>query len=271
MTSEALAAKDLAAKDLADWGRALARITEEAASVILPFWRTELAVTQKADESPVTEADRAGERLILDRLAQLYPDVAVISEEHASEFGTPEAIGSRFFLVDPVDGTKAFVRGDPNFTVNIGLIENGASAAGAVCAPATGEVWFTTAQGTMKRTGVGGIETPARVRPWPQGEALGLVSHTMREEKAAELAAQYGFDLRRPMDSSIKMCRIAEGSADIYPRHGPTSEWDTAAAHAVLVAAGGTFTQPDGSPFLYGKADQGFRNGWFVARGGPAA
>ena len=255
-------------ENLADWGRALARITEEAAAVVLPFWRTELAVVQKADESPVTEADRAGERLILRRLAETYPDVPVISEEHASEFGTPEAIGRRFFLVDPVDGTKAFVRGDPNFTVNIGLIENGLPVAGAVCAPATGEVWFTTAGGAMKRTTSTGVDAPVGVRPWPVGRALGLVSHTMREEKAAELAAQYGFDLRTPMDSSIKMCRIAEGSADIYPRHGPTSEWDTAAGHAVLVAAGGTFTQPDGAPFTYGKADQGFRNGWFVARGG---
>jgi len=129
-------------------------------------------------------------------------------------------------------------------------------------------VWFTTAEGAVKRAGPDAPETPVRVRPWPKGEALGLVSHTMREEKAAELAAEYGFDLRAPMDSSIKMCRIAEGSADIYPRHGPTSEWDTAAGHAVLVAAGGAFTQPDGSPFTYGKADQSFRNGWFVARGG---
>ena len=92
---------NLAAQNLAEWGRALARITEEAAVVILPFWRTELAVAQKADESPVTEADRAGERLILERLAALYPDIPVISEEDASEFGTPEAIGPRFFLVDP--------------------------------------------------------------------------------------------------------------------------------------------------------------------------
>lgn len=259
---------NLTVQDLADWGRVLAKITEEAAVVILPFWRTELAVAQKADESPVTEADRAGERLILERLAKLYPDIPVISEEDASEFGTPEAIGPRFFLVDPVDGTKAFVRGDPNFTVNIGLIEHGVPVAGAVCAPATGEVWFTTAEGAAKRAGPDAAETPIHVRPWPTGQALGLISHTMREEKATELAAEYGFDLRTPMDSSIKMCRIAEGSADIYPRHGPTSEWDTAAGHAVLVAAGGAFTQPDGSPFLYGKADQSFRNGWFVARGG---
>jgi len=257
----------LAALPLADWGRALAAITEEAATVILPFWRTELDVSQKADSSPVTEADRAGERLILQRLAEQFPGVPTVSEEYASEFGAPEDIGPRFFLVDPVDGTKAFVRGDPNFTVNIGLIENGVPVAGAICAPATGEVWFTAAEGVLKRLSPEAPELPVTVRPWPTGQAVALVSHTMKEERAAELAAEYGFDLRTPMDSSIKMCRIAEGSADIYPRHGPTMEWDTAAGHATLVAAGGRFTMPDGGAFLYGKADQGFRNGWFVARG----
>ena len=153
-------------QDLADWGRVLAKITEEAAVVILPFWRTELAVAQKADESPVTEADRAGERLILERLATLYPDIPVISEEDASEFGTPEAIGPRFFLVDPVDGTKAFVRGDPNFTVNIGLIVDGRPVAGAVNCPPTGETWFTQDGAALKRIH-GGPAEPVRVRAWP--------------------------------------------------------------------------------------------------------
>ena len=97
---------------------------------------------------------------------------------------------------------------------------------------------------------------------------MALVSHTMKEETAARLAAQYGFDLRTPMDSSVKLCRIAEGSADIYPRHGPTSEWDIAAGHAVLEAAGGSLTTPEGEPLAYGKADERFLNGWFVARGG---
>jgi 3'(2'), 5'-bisphosphate nucleotidase len=253
--------------NLADMGRDLATIVEAASQVILPFWRTELDVVRKADESPVTEADRAGERLILARLAERFPEIPAISEEHASEFGTPDAIGPRFFLVDPVDGTKAFVRGDPNFTVNIGLIDNGVPVAGAICAPATGEVWFTTADGVLKREAPGGSETAVQARPWPRGRALALVSHTMKEERAAELAAEYGFDLRAPMDSSIKLVRIAEGAADIYPRHGPTMEWDTAAGHAILTAAGGKFTTPDGGAFTYGKADQGFRNGWFVARG----
>src|SRR3954447_2170316 len=127
----------------ADIGRALADITEEAAALILPLWRSGLTVHAKADESPVTEADRRGETLILQRLAERFPGVPVISEEDASEFGTPDEIGPPLFLVDPLDGTKAFIRGDAHFTVNIGLIEDGRPVAGAVTAPATGQSWFT--------------------------------------------------------------------------------------------------------------------------------
>ncbi|WP_337186805.1 3'(2'),5'-bisphosphate nucleotidase CysQ [Phenylobacterium sp.] len=252
--------------DNAAVGPTLADICEAAAALILPLWKSGVEVLTKADESPVTEADRRGEALILERLAQRFPDIPVVSEEHSSEFGTPDRIGPRFFLVDPLDGTKAFVRGDPNFTVNIGLIDNGRPVAGAVCAPPTGETWFTGAEGAMKRVN-GGPAVPVRVRPWPKGAAVALVSHTMKEETAVKLAQEYGFDLREPMDSSIKLCRIAEGSADVYPRHGPTMEWDIAAAHAVLEAAGGSVLTPDGQTFSYGKADDGFRNGWFVARG----
>jgi 3'(2'), 5'-bisphosphate nucleotidase len=249
-----------------DIGAELADICEAAAGLILPLWRSGLAVSHKSDESPVTEADRQGEALILKALAERFPDVPVISEEDASEFGTPDAIGPRFFLVDPLDGTKAFVRGDPHFTVNIGLVENGRPVAGAVSAPPSGETWYTAGGGVLKRL-KGVPPRPVRARAWPKGAAIALISHTMKPETADKLAAEYGFDLREPMDSSIKLCRIAEGSADIYPRHGPTMEWDTAAGHAVLEAAGGAFTTPEGQPFLYGKAHEGFRNGWFVARG----
>src|SRR6478735_10038683 len=124
-----------------DIGAQLAEICEEAAALILPLWRTGLAVAQKADESPVTEADQRGEKLILEHLARRFPGVPVISEEDASEFGTPDAIGPRFFLVDPLDGTKAFVRGDPSFTVNIALIEDRRPVAGAISSPVTGETW----------------------------------------------------------------------------------------------------------------------------------
>ncbi|MFN3520952.1 MAG: 3'(2'),5'-bisphosphate nucleotidase CysQ [Phenylobacterium sp.] len=247
-------------------GARLADICEEAARLILPLWRSGLAVTKKADESPVTEADQKGEKLILERLAQAFPGVPVVSEEDASEFGAPERIGPRFFLVDPLDGTKAFVRGDPNFTVNIGLVEDGRPVAGAVCAPATGETWFTGEAGALKRVD-GGEAAVVAARSWPDGEALALISHTMKEDHLRELFDRYGFHQTQAMDSSIKLCRIAEGAADIYPRHGPTMEWDIAAGHAVLLAAGGRLTTPEGGPFVYGKAQDGFRNGWFVARG----
>ena len=167
-----------------DIGPILADICEEAGRLILPLWKSELTVDTKSDESPVTEADRRGEALILERLAAKFPGMHVVSEEDASEFGTPEAVGRQFFLVDPVDGTKAFVRGDPNFTVNIALIEDGQPVAGAVTAPATGETWFTQDGQAMKRV-EGGAIRPIRARDWPKGHAVALVSHTMKPETIA--------------------------------------------------------------------------------------
>jgi 3'(2'), 5'-bisphosphate nucleotidase len=248
-------------------GPFLAEVCEEAAALILPLWRSGLHVAHKSDQSPVTEADRRGETLILAALHRRFPGAPVISEEHASEFGTPDQIGPRFFLVDPVDGTKAFVRGDPNFTVNIALIQDGRAIEGAVTAPATGETWFTDGGDAFKRT-IRGPAQRIQVRAWPTGAAVALTSHTMKPETVANLKEQYGFDHAEPMDSSIKLCRIAEGVADIYPRHGPTMEWDIAAGQAVLEAAGGSVRTREDLPFVYGKASEGFRNGWFVARGG---
>ena len=247
-------------------GETLAEIAMGAGELILPLWRSGLEVQTKTDNSPVTIADQQAEAYILAKLAEAFPGIPVISEEDASEFGTPDSIADRFFLVDPLDGTKAFVRGDKNFTVNIGLIEGGRPVAGAVVAPPTGEVWYTAAQGALKRE-PGEAARRVAPRPWRDGAAVALISLTMKPEALAALREQYRFDETLALDSSIKLCRIAEGAADIYPRHGTTMEWDIAAAHAVLLAAGGTLTTPEGEPFLYGKADKGFRNGWFVARG----
>ena len=248
-------------------GEQLAAIVEAASGVILPFWRSDLAVDLKLDESPVTEADRRGEALIVAALAEAFPGVPVVAEEACAADGVPLKIGDRFFLVDPLDGTKAFVRGEDHFTVNIGLIENGRPIAGAVAAPATGQVWYTTPDGAVTRR-FGEVATqPVRVRP--RGDRiLALSSHTLKPEQAEALQAQYGYTDRVSMDSSVKLCVIAQGDADIYPRHGTTMEWDIAAAHAVLEAAGGQLTSPGGEPFVYGKVAQGFKNGWFVARGG---
>lgn len=253
--------------DVADMGPRLAEICEQAAALILPLWRSGLEVTRKADESPVTEADQRAEALILEALARAFPDIPVIAEEAVAADGAPTHASQRFFLVDPLDGTKAFVRGDPNFTVNIGYIEGGRSLAGAVVAPPSGEAWFTGATGAFKHR-PGESAQPIRVRPWPTGDAVGLLSHTANEDLVAELKARYGFTRLEAMDSSIKLCRIAEGAADIYPRQGPTMEWDIAAGHAVLINAGGRLEGLDGEPFGYAKSDKGFRNPGFVARGG---
>jgi 3'(2'), 5'-bisphosphate nucleotidase len=250
-----------------DIGPALAEICAAAARVILPYWRSGLSVDRKSDDSPVTEADREAEALIVSELARLFPGAPVVAEEQSAASGLPERIGRIFFLVDPLDGTKAFVRGDPSFTVNIALVRDGRPVAGAVAAPVTGEIWHTQGGGAVKRE-AGGPPRPVRVRPWPPDSALALVSHTMKPSVAQALADAYGFSAHKPMDSSLKLCRLAEGFADIYPRHGPTMEWDIAAGHAVLEAAGGSLLTPEGGPFLYGKAEAGFRNGWFVARGG---
>ena len=251
----------------ARFGSVLADLCEEAADLVRPLWKSGLTVDRKLDDSPVTEADRRAEALILEGLSRIAPGVAVVSEEHASEFGAPGSIGRVFLLVDPVDGTKAFVRGDPNFTVNIGLIIDGRPVAGAISAPATGETWFTGPKGAFKRM-KGGDPVGVSVRPWPAGDAVALISHTMKPETLKALTDRYGFHGTRPMDSSIKFCRIAEGGADIYPRLGPTMEWDIAAGHAILSAAGGRVEAEDGAAFLYGKASEGFRNRGFVAWGG---
>jgi 3'(2'), 5'-bisphosphate nucleotidase len=249
-------------------GALLARIVEEASGVILPLWRSGLTVDVKTDDSPVTEADRRGEALILARLQEAFPDVPVIAEEAASASGVPLSIAKRFFLVDPLDGTKAFVRGEAHFTVNIGLIENGIPVAGAVAAPAEGVVWFTAPEGAVKRQVGGEGGERVRVRPRNDADVLALTSHTLKPEQYEKLQAEYGITRRQPMDSSVKLCVIAEGGADIYPRHGTTMEWDIAAGHAVLAAAGGSLTTVEGAPFVYGKVAEGFKNGWFVARGG---
>jgi 3'(2'), 5'-bisphosphate nucleotidase len=247
-------------------GRRLADIVQEAAAVIRPFWRAGVAVETKSDSSPVTDADRRGEALILERLRADFPGVCIVAEEECAEGGPPDTAAERFFLVDPLDGTRAFISGSEHFTVNIALIENGAPVAGAVATPADGKVWFTSGDGARCRT-ADGPERPVRVRARPE-EAEALVSRTTGQSDAERLAWTHGFVRWLPVDSSLKFCLIAEGRADIYPRTGPTSEWDTAAGQAVLEAAGGRVDTADGQRLLYGKAGSRFLNPPFVARGG---
>lgn len=242
----------------------LAEIAEAAAAVILPYWRTGAEVFAKADASPVTLADQQAEALILERLATLYPNVPAVAEEQAESQGRPSEAARRFWLVDPLDGTRGFVEGKESFTVNIALIEDGRPVAGVVTAPATGVTWRTTPSGAqMRRFDEAWRTIKVRNRP---AEGIAILSHSVTDEEAARLAARHGCTQWQGTDSSLKFCLIAEGRFDAYPRTGPTSEWDTAAGQAVLEAAGGRVLAPDGEPLRYGKP--GFVNGAFVAMGG---
>ena len=255
---------------------AIAEIAEEAARLILPYWRAGTAVETKSDDSPVTQADRAAEALILERLAALYPGVQTVAEEAVSANGAPASAEDWFWLIDPLDGTRGFVRGGEAFTVNIALIHDGYPVAGVVTAPATATTWRTDKpEGGAFRRQFGALQAgeahsgedwrPIRVRDRPQ-EGMALLSHSVTDEEATRLAARHGCSRWQGTDSSLKFCLIAEGRFDAYPRTGPTSEWDTAAGQAVLEAAGGRVLADDGQRMAYGKTR--FLNGAFVAMGG---
>lgn len=242
----------------------IAEAAREAGEAILEIVRQGFEVEAKRDSSPVTEADRAAELIILAALARAAPGIPVIAEEQVAAGHIP-AHDDIFFLVDPLDGTKEFIRGGDDYTVNIGLIEYGAPALGAVFAPATGRLhgglvghgaWLDEGQGR------GTIRTRRR---GAQLTAVASKSH-LNQSTIDYLAAAAGDCDYVAVGSSLKFCILAEGEADIYPRASPTSEWDTAAGHAVLLAAGGLVDGPDGMPLNYGKP--AFLNRGFVATSG---
>lgn len=248
-----------------DVGRVLADIAAEAGALIRPLWRSGIEVVRKADASPVTEADQRAEALILERLARAFPGVAVVGEEGCADRGTPDEVPDPFFLVDPLDGTRGFISGSTEFTVNVALVRGGFPVAGAVGTPADGRVWFTAGGRAWLREDAG--ERAIRVRPRPD-EAVALVSNTMGGAHAERLAAVHGFSTWRAVNSSLKLVLIASGEADLYPREGPTSEWDIAAGQAVLEAAGGRVLTREGARLSYGKAEKRFLNPPFTASGG---
>jgi 3'(2'), 5'-bisphosphate nucleotidase len=212
----------------------------------------------------VTEADRAAELIILAALARAAPGVPVIAEEEVAAGRIP-AHDDTYFLVDPLDGTKEFVRGGDDYTVNIGLIEGGTPRAGVVFAPATGILHSgTVGLGAWVDDGGGRRSIGTRERA-DQVTAVASKSH-LNQATIDYLEAAVGACGYVSVGSSLKFCIVAEGGADIYPRASPTSEWDTAAGHAVLLAAGGLVDGPDGTPLRYGKP--AFLNRAFVATGG---
>ena len=242
----------------------LADAAREAGEAILTIVRRGFDVEAKGDRSPVTEADRAADLTNLAALARAAPGIPVIAEEEVAAGRIPQH-GDTFVLVDPLDGTKEFIRGGDDYTVNIALVEGLTPTLGIVFAPATGRLYTGLADsGAWVEDGSGrrAIHTRGRAE---RVAAVASKSH-FTQNTADYLDAAVGVCNYVSIGSSLKFCIVAEGEADIYPRLSPTMEWDTAAGHAVLLAAGGRVDGPDGTPLRYGK--QTFLNRAFVATGG---
>ena len=228
-------------------------------------------VEHKADQSPVTAADRAAEAIILERLKHAAPGVPVVAEEEVAAGRLP-AIGDEFFLVDPLDGTKEFIQRIGDFTVNIALIRDGDPVLGVVYAPVRSGLYIAdVVAGKALRSRVPTSATqavprePIRVRAAPEQGLTVVASRSHATPETETYLKHYRVAERVSVGSSLKFCLVASGEADLYPRLGPTMEWDTAAGHAVLVAAGGSVLAPGGAALKYGKA--GLRNTFFIAGG----
>ena len=250
---------------LEQFASALREIALRAGKEILAVYDSDFAVRAKEDRSPVTAADEAAERLIVRELARLDPALPVLAEEQFAGGDIPDVGAGPFWAVDPLDGTKEFVSRNGEFTVNIGLIENGEPVAGIVYAPAVGRLFLAAGPGKVTAEEDGAPPRPVAASA-PGGDGLVVVaSRSHRDAETDEYLATLPVSRLTSAGSSLKFCLVACGEADIYPRFGPTMEWDTAAGHAVLRAAGGTVRTPDGDELRYGKP--GFRNPPFIARG----
>jgi 3'(2'), 5'-bisphosphate nucleotidase len=262
-----------------DFARAAAVLTDTAAragAAIMKHFHGDTEVTLKDDQSPVTLADRDSEAIILKDLKRLAPDIPVVSEESAS--GSNAELGDRFFLVDPLDGTKEFIKKRSDFTVNIALIDHGRPSFGLVYAPARSLLAVTVAdekaiEAELPPRAAGADLTKLKqktlkVRAGDPEELTALVSLSHLDPETEAFLAKLKIAKRSGAGSSVKFLEIARGEADVYPRFGPTMEWDTAAGQAVLEAAGGKVVTANGEPLRYGKIAAGLRNPSFIAWGG---
>ena len=243
--------------------QSLVRIARAAGQVVMRHYEAGAQARIKSDRSPVTDADEEAEKLILAELALAFAGVPVVAEEEAAA-GRIMAIGSRFFLVDPVDGTKEFIKRGGEFTVNIGEIVDGVPVSGVVFAPAIGRL-FVGAAGEGAFEISGGVTRAIAARAPAEDGLVAVSSKSHPDAKTDALLKSLAVKGNTNAGSSLKFCLVAAGEADIYPRAGHTMEWDTAAGDAVLRAAGGRMTDWDGAPFVYGKA--GFHNTAFIAHG----
>ena len=240
------------------------KIADIASQEVLRIYLTDFKVDYKADESPITAADLASHRVIVEGLRELSHDIPILSEEGADIPWEERKHWRRFWLIDPIDGTKDFTQRTDEFTVNIALIEDGVPVLGVVTAPALKEAyWGAQGEGAFKRDRTGAIRQISVAEPKDVVRVVASKNH-LNEDTKAFIQKFESHELVQA-GSSLKFCRVAEGQADIYPRLGPTCEWDTGAAHAVLNAAGGKVETLEGKPLVYGKED--VLNPFFVASG----
>jgi 3'(2'), 5'-bisphosphate nucleotidase len=250
-----------------------AKLTAAVAAAAIAVLDAPRTVRIKADRTPVTDADEASQALLLEALARLLPGVAVVSEEMAVR---PSRLGDVFILLDPLDGTKEFVRGSGEYTVNLAIIRDRTPVAGVLAVPAAGLIYRGRVQHGAERltwrrgSAVPEASWPVRVRAAARDGVVATVSRSHLDPATIELLAQLRVRDRVPCGSALKFCRIAEGAVDIYPRLAPTREWDVAAGHALVAAAGGAVTLPDGGPPLYGDAEGDFCVPAFIAWGDRA-
>ncbi len=259
--------------DYKDFTLAVMAAAQKAGAAIMDVYGPEMNVRYKADRSPVTDADHASEDIIVAALSKLMPDVPIVAEELASAGHLPNT-GSVYFAVDPLDGTKEFVKLNGEFSINIALINGEKAVFGLIFAPAKADCFVTLSPGKAYRCELHPAHTPAPHQTPDftplSGEDPGrpltaIVSRShLRPETLAFLEA-LGNPPRKIMGSALKFGLLAAGDADVYPRHGPTNEWDTAAGQAILEAAGGSVVTLDGKPLLYGKKAERFVNPSFIA------
>ena len=250
----------------------LTALVVRAGAAILAINRSNMTSTGKADGSPVTEADLAADRVIAEGLARLLPEIQALSEERSHLARLPTA--SSFFLIDPLDGTKEFLAGRSEFTVNLALVTGGVPLLGIVGAPALGLIWRgLVGRGAERLTIAGGAGSadPIRTRaiPPPGRPWIAAVSRSHGDSRTEAFIERRPNAVRQIAGSAIKFCRVAEGSADIYPRLGPTCEWDVAAGHALVAAAGGKVTDAGGAALRFGAGAKDFIVPEFIAWGDP--
>ena len=252
-------------EDLAQLAAAARRLALEAGRTIMDFYRDGTAVETKEDRSPVTEADRAADRLIVAGLQAADPRIPIVSEESTDVRNTAMPVGGRFWLVDPLDGTREFIARTGEFTVNIALIEAGRPVLGVLHAPAQDDIYVADGRGGAVRFVGDGPPQPIRAGQVPAARPAVIASRSHRDAETDAYIAALRPSRTASAGSALKFGLLARGEADLYPRFGRTMEWDTAAGQAILEAAGGHVRDLDGRPLRYGKA--GFVNPPFVACG----